>query len=112
MYFHRLFCSLKAPKLPSYVTEKVTVKFVAEISSPGQTILETFMSCSPDPDGLKNGDIETGLLGDSLLAVTFDGLKNVDCNVVKIWTVVDGKRITGVTQTVEEQKGIYPRLTN
>ena len=101
-----MFVFLKVPrcKVPG-----VNGKFVAEITPPAETALETLKESGTDIGA--TGDIEMAPLVDSTLSATFTGLKDVEYKLT-VWTVINGMKIVSMdldTTSVRLNR-IYPRF--
>ena len=85
-------------------------KFVAEISPPVEPSLVRLESENDDNNPEAQGDIEMGPL---LLQASFSGLQRASQHYrVEISTVLEGRKIAGVTRDIEmpEEPRLYPRL--
>ena len=99
-----MFVFLKVPrcKVPG-----VDGKFVAEITPPAETALETLKESGTDIGA--TGDVEKAPLVDSTLSATFTGLKDVEYKLT-VWTVINGMKVVSQdlhTTSVRINK-IYP----
>ena len=85
-------------------------KFVAEISPPVESSLVRLESENDDNNPEAQGDIEMGPL---LLQASFSGLQRYSQNYrVKIYTVLEGREIAGVTRDIQmpEEPLLYQGL--